>query len=463
MGFEEMLVRFLNRRRPSNDAPQQGLSLGHARTLIGYESHEYRWPWRPEHAFSSGRTGMGKTTFLMRIMTEHFRERRPFLFEDCHGPAIDELLGEIGRSADPAPVLLLEPWTDPVIGWNPLEASGQSPYAIVQELVAIFHHRLWPDAWGPRLEELLKMTLLALVEAKLTLIEATPFLSQSEFRRRVLQQVSLSEVREFWISRFERLAPSQKALVTETVLNKLSVFHDPTVRYIVGQQPGSLDFDRLLASGQTLLVNLASGQLRGNSYLLGALLLAKFKTAVYRRSIAAKPYSIVLDEFQELMAAEAVDEFLRSFRKFQCAVFLATQTLNLVPELKAAIFGNCSRFCCFATSAADAVALSREFGPPDGELVANLLPELPCGQALVKVRAHPVQLLQVRSPGKSATVDEIARGRERCLQGGRYRRDIDAAIRARAEGLMDDTPRARVVPSIGGEQQDNLPEGYEGF
>ena len=198
-------------------------------------------------------------------------------------------------------VILLEPWANSVVGWNPLETDEQSPYTPVRELVFILHHCLWPDAWGPRLEELLRMTLLALAAVGLTLLEATRFLTVPEFRRAVLARVTMPEVREFWTLRFERLSPSQRSLVVEPVLNKIAVFHDPMVRYLIGQQPGTLNLDRALQEGQTIIANFAAGALQGNTYLLAALLLAKFKSAVYRRPADAKPYAVFLDEFQEML------------------------------------------------------------------------------------------------------------------------------------------------------------------
>src|SRR5205807_6207299 len=123
-------------------------------------------------------------------------------------------------------------------------------------------------------------------------------------------------------------------------------------------------------------------------FLVAALLVAKFKSAVYRRSPHFTPYAAFFDEFHELLATDVLDDYLRSFRKFGCSVFLATQNLALTPELKSAIFGNCTKFISFATSAADAALLGREFGSSDGELAAQLLPELKTGQAIVKVRGE---------------------------------------------------------------------------
>lgn len=464
MNLEDRLVRLLNRRRTPTRVPPRSFHLGSSQRLVGRERQEYGWPYAPpQHTFICGRTGKGKTTLLLRLMAEHLRLGRPFLFIDFHGHATEQLLALVPDNLHDS-MVLLEPWSDPVIGWNPLETDHGSLYATVQELVSIFHHQLWPDAWGPRLEELLRNTLLVLAETKLTLLEAATFLSDAHVRRNLLQRVTQSQVREFWISRFARMAPSQQALVTETVLNKLSVFHDPTLKYVVGQRPGTLDFDRALSARQTLLVDLSGGRLRGNSYLLAALLVAKLKPAVYRRPGDAPGYSIILDEFQEMVTLETLDDYLRSFRKFGCAVYLATQHLHLSTELKASIFANCHRFCCFATSASDATFLGREFGAPDGELVTERLPELPTGQAIVKVRGEPTQLVRVIPLPTTFDANQIAAGRARCLHLGQSRQDIEVDLRTRLDDVAPSTEkpkRARPKRVMESAHDEHLPEGYD--
>ena len=464
MSLESMLVRILNRPARKHEEEVSGFSLGAEETLIGNTRRTCTLPFKPtQHTFVCGRTGSGKTTLLVRLMAEHLRTGVPFLFIDFHGHATETLLALRSRAKGNHDVVLFEPWSDPVLGWNPLESSGQSSYQLIQELVGIFHRRLWPDAWGPRLEELLRMTLLALAETNLTILEATNFISKPAFRRAVLQNINLPEVREFWALRFERLSPSQRSLVSETVLNKLSVFHDPAVKYVVGQVGNSLDFDRALRNGQTIIANLSAGSLRGNNYLLAALLVAKLKSAVYHRPPNADPYSIFLDEFQEMFALEALDDYLRGFRKFNCAVFLATQHLQLPPELKAAIFGNCARFFCFATSASDAALLSREFGGAENNLVADLLPELKTGQAIAKERGQPATLLRVTSPSVKATPRLIAQGRASCLELGMTRAKVEEEINKRIVRFSPtdstDTEQSKFIPKAA-DDDTALPEGY---
>lgn len=458
MDLEAILARALNRKRRPSARPS-GFHVGPAESLIGQNHTACALSVTPtQHTFISGRTGSGKTTLLLRLMAEHTRLGVPFAFIDFHGHATEDLLVAIGRDSTAPNCVLLEPSMDPVVGWNPLDCRGGDAHACVQELLAVFRHRLWPDAWGPRLEELLRMALLACAEARLTLLEAQSFVSRPEFRREVLRRVKLPDVREFWTVRFERLSPSQRTLVSETVLNKLSVFHDPSIRYVVGQERDTLNLDAALDEGRSIVANL-SGRLRGNSFLLAALLVAHFKSAVYRRPPTARPYAIFLDEFQEMVAVEALDDYLRSFRKFGVSVYLATQQLELPRELKAAIFGNCSRFLSFATSASDAAFLAKEFGGSDGAIAGELLPDLKRGEAIYKLRGKPAQLVRVLAP--PATRDEGAcrSARAACLRLGLSRAEIDRQCDKRrnqsVHAYREDPPLA---PRNG-----TLPEGYGGY
>ncbi len=436
--------------------------LGAGELLIGREGGPLSIsPTPAQHSFICGRTGSGKTTLLLRLMAEHMRLGIPFLFIDFHGQATDSVLALVGSQSPTRRVLLLEPGSEPVIGWNPLDAKSTVPYGVVQDLITIFHRRLWPDAWGPRLEELLRMTLLPLAEIALTLLEAPAFLSRPEFRRSVLRHTRLSEVREFWMLRFERLSPSQRALVTETVHNKLSAFYDPALKHVIGQSRSTLDFDVALREGQTVIANLSGGTLQGNSFLLAALLVAAFKAAVYRRPTGARAYAVFLDEFQEMIALDALDDYLRSFRKFACPVYLATQHLELSKELKSAIFGNCSRFFAFATSASDAAFLGHEFGPSEGEVAADLLPDLPVGCALTKVRGEPSRLLRVAQLETRPTTKTVHAGRARCLRSGALRDHIDRERTERMRrfsSLRDDTADRKQQ-----RESSELEEGYDGF
>lgn len=449
---------------PLAQAQGRGFHVGSSQRLTGGPEAKSVWPCQPvQHTFVCGRSGFGKTTLFEQLMSEHLRLNIPFLFIDYHGQATERLLGLLGLGYPNHPFLVLEPWRDPVIGWNPLATKDESPYSVVQELISIFHRRLWAESWGPRLEELLRNTLLALAEVELTLLEAPAFLTRSDFRQSIVSRLSVLEVRDFWRDRFGRMSQAQQGFVIESVLNKLSAFHDPAIKYVIGQRTGSLDFEEALDRGQTVLINLSTGELRGNNFLLGALVVAKFKNAVYRRHIGAKRYSIFLDEFQEMVAVDVLEDYLRAFRKFSCSAYLATQHLRMEPELQAAIFGNCQRLCAFAVGARDARTLGQECGRREMRFVRDLLPELPVGHALCKVRGEPTQLLKVLAPPAAPSPRAIAMGRARCEGLGQRRAVIEHEIRQRTIPLRQQRPGDRSHLQLVRTEKagaSDLPEGY---
>ncbi len=467
---EDLLVRMLNWRPHRRRTRRAGFLIGKAEPLIGGDCEEYRLQWSPaQHTFICGRTGSGKSTFLRRVIQEHMRTDVPFLAIDFHGQEVDQILAMAAGSPVATKLVLLEPWGDPVVGWNPLELAGDSPFNVVQELIAIFRHRLWPDSWGPRLEETLRNLLIPIAHTRLTLAEAPLFLTVAEFRRAVLREVPLPDVREFWTMRFERLAPSQRTLVTETILNKLSLFRQPPFRYLVGQEPATLDFDRALKSSGTVIANFSTSHLRGSNFLLGSLLIAKLKAAICRRPADSKSYSLFLDEFQELSSLRDVDDFLRSARKFGVSVFLATQHLELPREIKAAVFGNCSRFVCFATSASDAAVLGREFGGREGNLSAQHLPELGIGEAMLKVRGEPARLLRVVEPTQNCLPEAAESVRQGCARHGRTKKEIEKEIGERVaqflgrRTLLSEAAAQKTSRHTGPQPDDKLSEGYQGY
>jgi hypothetical protein len=160
----------------------------------------------------------------------------------------------------------------------------------------------------------------------------------------------------------------------------------------------------------------------------------------------------------------AIDDFLRAARKFNVSVVLATQHLDLPPALRASIFSNCTRFFAFASSASDAAFLAKEFGGVEGPLVAEMLPELKTGQALVKVRGNSVVLLRVRPAGPKPTPHEIADGLAPCLRAGMSREQVDKDIEQRRRYfLAGDKRDGQDSADASSLSEGELPEGYEGF
>ncbi len=108
--------------------------------------------------------------------------------------------------------------------------------------------------------------------------------------------------------------------------------------------------------------------------------------------------------------------------------------------------------------------LGREFGEPDGSLITELLPELPIGRAIAKVRGKPSSLLRVASASVRALPSLSEIGRRMCLQLGKTRKEIDEEIARRLATFSPaETSRptkTKRAPSVH-KDKSSLPEGYE--
>lgn len=240
---------------------------------------------------------------------------------------------------------------------------------IASHLVDIFK-KIWSDSWGPRLEYILRNTILALIECGgHTLLSIPRLLIDPEFRAMVLSRVYDPVVRTFWQVEYE-LYP--KVFRTETISpiqNKVGQFLSvPVMRNILGQRQNKVDFRAAMDTSRILIVNLAKGRLgEDNTGLLGSLIVSKlFLTAMSRSDetpAERKPFSVYIDEFQSF-ASDNFAHSLSEMRKFGLHLVLAHQYLVQLPlQLKSAVFGNVGTIMAFRIGAEDGEYLEREYWP----------------------------------------------------------------------------------------------------
>src|SRR6266704_3525739 len=105
--FERALLRLLNRPAGRVRLSETGYRIGSAHTVIGSNPVDVTIPWEPPvHTFVCGRTGSGKTTYLLRVIEEHLRARVPFVAVDFHGQATDLIVAMAASiGSDTPPVL----------------------------------------------------------------------------------------------------------------------------------------------------------------------------------------------------------------------------------------------------------------------------------------------------------------------------------------------------------------------
>src|ERR1700679_3594206 len=160
---------------------------------------------RLSHMYVIGKTGVGKSTLLKTLALQDLEAGRGFALVDPHGDLVQSL-AERAAALAPDRLIYLDA-TDPnqPYGYNPLRRvrDDKIPLAVSGLLETL--KKLWPDAWGVRMEHLLTNSLYALLErndAKLP--DILRLYSDDTFRKQIVTGVRNLVVKEFWEREFEQ-------------------------------------------------------------------------------------------------------------------------------------------------------------------------------------------------------------------------------------------------------------------
>ncbi len=359
---------------------------------------------RLKHLYLLGATGYGKTKLIEALIRQDMLRQNGFCLIDPHGDLTRNLLCFIARNFQESDelarqLILIEPFNHNwAIGFNPLQSVGQ-PFPAMLELVEIFR-RFWGNAyWGPRMDELLRNTLLTLSENNMTLLEARPLLTHEGFRQKLIENVSFGEVKDYWFYRYNPLTERMQAIYREPVLNKISAFvTDPSIFRILGQRQSTINFREAMDQGKWILMNLSKGQLKQNIRLLGTLFLAKIKQAALSRvdtpEEERRSFFVFVDEFQNFIGND-FEEILSEARKYRLGLTLAHQNLDQLPkELGSVILGNVGTEIFFRLSHHDAAQISSEMDQKERHLIERRLIDLKVREAYLKVKGQRPRLLR---------------------------------------------------------------------
>jgi hypothetical protein len=228
--------------------------------------------------------------------------------------------------------------------------------------------KMWPDAWGVRMEHILRNVLMALLEQPhSTMQDILRVFSDNTFRKTVARSLRNQVVRTFLEKEFEKFSFGYRADGTAPIQNKVGAFlADPMLNRILTAPEKHLHIRQIMDEGKVLLVNLAKGRIGDDSSsLLGGLLVTTIGLAAYSRAQVPasqrRDFFIYIDEFQSFTTL-ALANMLSELRKYRVGFTLAHQYLNqLEPAIRHAVLGNAGTIVSFRVGAEDAPLLTREF------------------------------------------------------------------------------------------------------
>jgi hypothetical protein len=325
---------------------------------------------RRAHMYVIGKTGTGKSTLLETTIRQDMDAGDGLALFDPHGDLVEKVLSTVPESRKGNVIYLNAPDPNQPYGFNPVGnvATGRRPLA-ASGLLEVFK-KLWHDAWGPRMEHILRNAILSLLDRpNSTLADMPRLFDDKAFRRAVLFYSRNDQVRYFWLNEYEKYPARLKAEAIAPIQNKVGAFlANPILKKIVTEPATPISLRRMMDERKILLVNLAKGKIgEDTAGLLGALLVSRISLAALSRADLPEQersdFYVYLDEFQNYTTLSMAN-MLSELRKYRANLILAHQYMNQLDEkVSDAILGNAGTIICFRVGAEDADVMEKEFAP----------------------------------------------------------------------------------------------------
>lgn len=326
---------------------------------------------RSRHVYIIGQTGAGKSGTLELFALSDIFHGHGYAIIDPHGDfAVDNMRFIPGsRMKD---VVYFNPAdTAFPLGFNPLEVTNPSQKTNISSEVIGVLKRMFGESWGPRLEYILRYTILALLDRpSTTMLDITRMLTDKKFRKETLEYSTDTVVLQFWNVEFASWNDKFQSEAIAPVLNKVGAFTaNPIIRNIIGQPKSTFNIREIMDEGKILIVNLSKGLIgEDNAAILGAFLVTKVQLAAMSRSDIPniedrRPFYLYVDEFQNF-ATDSFATILSEARKYGLNLTVANQYISQMTDtVRDAVFGNVGTMISFRVSADDSPILAKQFEP----------------------------------------------------------------------------------------------------
>lgn len=325
---------------------------------------------RRAHIYIIGKTGTGKSTLIENMVVSDIKDGNGVTLIDPHGDLAETILSLIPRERIKDVIYFNPADIDFPIAFNPMEQIHPDFHDLVASgLIAVFK-KIWSDFWGPRLEHILRYSILTLLEHPgSTLLDIPRLLTDRGFRKTVLGKVTHPQVKSFWFSEYDKYSAWSRSTAISPILNKIGQFlASIPLRNIVGQRNNTFKLRTVIDEKKILIVNLAKGKIgEDNCALLGAMLVTRMQLAAMSRANLPESrrhsYYLYVDEMHNFITLSFAD-VLSEARKYGLSLTLAHQYIEQTDkEVREAVFGNVGTMIAFRVGAKDARYLAREFSP----------------------------------------------------------------------------------------------------
>ena len=324
---------------------------------------------RRRHLWVIGKTGTGKSTLIANMAIDDMKKGRGVAIIDPHGDLSETILDYVPASRLNDVIYFNPIDRDRPVRLNILEVKDPAQRElVVSGIVAIFN-KLYGHSWGPRLEYILRNTLLALSEGPgATLVDVPRLLTDRSYRAEVEAKLQDPVIKRYFENEFDKMPEKMLQESISPILNKVGQFvSSPLIRAIIERPTSSIDMEAVMNEGKILIANLSQGKLgEDNAALVGAMLITKFQLAAMNRVEMGendrRDFYLYVDEFQNFATTSFI-KILSEARKYKLNLMMANQYMAQIPiDVQKAILGNAGSIVSFNIGAEDARIIMKEFG-----------------------------------------------------------------------------------------------------
>lgn len=407
---------------------------------------------RSRHVYIIGQTGAGKSGLLELFALSDIFHGQGYAIIDPHGDFAVNNLRFIPGSRINDVVYFNPADTAYPLGFNPLEVTDPAHKTNISSEVIGVLKRMFGESWGPRLEYILRYTILALLDRpETTMLDITRMLTDKKFREETLGYCRDTVVLQFWRVEFASWNDKFAAEAIAPVLNKVGAFTaNPIIRNIIGQPRSTFNIRQIMDEGKILIVNLSKGLIgEDNASILGAFMVTKIQLAAMSRSDIAniedrRPFYLYVDEFQNF-ATDSFATILSEARKYGLNLTVANQYIAQMSEtVRDAVFGNVGTMISFRVSADDAPILAKHFEP---QFEASDLLQMHNRNFVISMvingeKAPAFSATTLTLPPQQSDNTELIINNTR-RQYSRRREDVEQEIESRVKVATPNAPAAR--------------------
>jgi len=410
---------------------------------------------RRGHIYIIGKTGTGKSTLIENMVSSDIKDGKGLALVDPHGDLAENALAHIPKNRIDNVIYFNPGDIEYPIAFNPLENSDRDHHHLITSGIISVFKKIWPEFWGPRLEHILRHSVLTLLDyPQSTLLDIPKLLTDKDFRQGVIKRISNQQVREFWLFEFDKYSAWLRSEAISPILNKVGQFlTSPPLRNIVGQTKNTFDLRKVMDEGKILIVNLSKGKIgEDNCSLLGSMLITQiWLSALGRAGIPEenrKTFYLYVDEIHSFLTLSFAD-VLSEARKYGISLTFCHQYIDQLDEkIRKAVYGNIGTMISFRVGIEDARFLAGEFYPVFNE---NDFINLPNYQIYLKMMIDgttscPFSAITLPSPENSSDhTEEIIKSSREKYATSRKAIEQELLLKSASQSTSDNPYNQRLL------------------